>query len=108
MYMILDKGLGMKPLRSNLSAEGTDAALAIVLDGVSENWQRNVLQIRGSSTRIDVIVDGYGPVEAPAIRLSPSQARHLATQITELLGEEGAWDARTGALPRIRTAGRPV
>jgi hypothetical protein len=35
-----------------------------------------------------VEVDGHGTIEAPAILLSQTQARHLATQIIELLGPE--------------------
>jgi hypothetical protein len=66
----------------------SDTALAIVLEGVSEKWQMNVLQIRGCPTRVKVMVDGYGAVDAPAIALTPDQARHLATQITEILGVE--------------------
>jgi hypothetical protein len=72
------------------SEEGLDTALAIVLEGVSEKWQMNVLQIRGCPTRVKVTLDGYGTLDAPAISLTPSQARHLATQITEILGTEGA------------------
>jgi hypothetical protein len=68
--------------------EIADTALAIVLDGVSEKWQMNVLQIRGCPTRVSVTLDGYGTVEAPAIRLRPAQARRLATQIIEILGPE--------------------
>jgi uncharacterized metal-binding protein len=66
----------------------SDTALAIVLEGVSEKWQMNVLQIRGCPTRVKVMVDGYGAVDAPAIALTPDQARRLATQITEILGLE--------------------
>ena len=86
--MILDKGAGMKLPVPSHSGEPPDIGLAIVLDGVSEKWQMNVLQIRGCPTRINVMVDGYGRVDAPAISLSPAQARHLATQITEILGPE--------------------
>jgi hypothetical protein len=49
-----------------------------------------VLQIRGCPTRIKVILDGYGTVDAPAISLTPNQARRLATQIAELLEPEMA------------------
>jgi hypothetical protein len=63
-------------------------ALAIVLEGVSEKWGMNVLQILGRPTCAMVEVEGYGTIEAPAILLSQSQARHLATQIIELLGPE--------------------
>jgi hypothetical protein len=66
--------------------EGADTALAIVLEGVSEEWQMNVLQIRGCPTRVTVTLGGYGTVDAPAIRLRPAQARHLAAQIMEILG----------------------
>jgi len=62
--------------------------LAILLEGVSENWGMNVLQILGHPTLARVVIDGHGTVEAPAIRLSREQARHLATQIVELLGME--------------------
>jgi len=47
-----------------------------------------VLQVRGLFKPVKVTVDGHGTVEAPAIVLRPTQARHLARQITELLGEE--------------------
>ena len=86
--MILDKRPGMKLPIPTPSQEARDTALAIVLEGVSEKWQMNVLQIRGRPTRIKVILDGYGTVDASAISLSPTQARHLAAQITELLGRE--------------------
>jgi hypothetical protein len=61
---------------------------AIVLNGVSDKWEMNVLQVRGLFKPVKVTVDGHGTVEAPAIVLRPTQARHLARQITELLGEE--------------------
>jgi hypothetical protein len=63
-----------------------DGPLAIVLEGVSERWQMNVLQIRGCLTTVKVTLDGYGSVEAPAISLTTSQARDLAIRITEILG----------------------
>lgn len=66
----------------------SETALAIVLEGVSEKWQMNVLQIRGCPTQVKVVVDGYGAVDTPAIALTPDQARHLATQISEILGLE--------------------
>jgi hypothetical protein len=68
--------------------EQLDLPFAILLQGVSEKWQKNVLQIRGSSSRVAVHVDGCGTIRVPAICLSPEQARHLATQITEILGPE--------------------
>jgi len=48
----------------------------------------NVLHVRGCPTIVKVRVDGKGIVEAPAISLTPDQARHLATQITEIVGPE--------------------
>jgi len=62
--------------------------LAVVLDGVSPKWQMNVLQVLATSTSVQTTVDGYGTVDPVAFRISPDQARHLATQITELLGRE--------------------
>ena len=62
--------------------------LAVVLEGVSERWQMNVLQILGRPTSAKMKIDGYGTIAARAFVLSPAQARHLATQITELLGSE--------------------
>ena len=68
----------------------SDLAFAIVLRGVSEKWQKNLLQVRGCPTTARVEIDGYGLVEAPAILLTQDQARHLATQIIEILGSENA------------------
>jgi hypothetical protein len=65
-------------------------AFAVVLDGVSERWQMNVLQVLACPTRAKVTVEGCGTIDAPAILLTPAQARHLATQITEILGPEGS------------------
>jgi len=62
--------------------------LAILLEGVSERWAMNVLQIVGRPSSAEIQVDGCGAIKAPAILLSQSQARHLATQIIELLGPE--------------------
>ena len=45
-------------------------------------------QILGRPGFAKVEVDGHGTIEAPAILLSQTQARHLATQIIELLGPE--------------------
>lgn len=78
----------MEPRIQSRPTELSPTALAIVLDGVSERWQMNVLQILGCPTIEQVNVDGHGTVEALAIRLTQDQARHLATQITELLGPE--------------------
>lgn len=80
----------MDPETHEPSAEAAPVALAIILDGVPELWHMNVLQILGRLTIAQVDLDGYGTIEAPAIRLSQDQARHLSTQITELLGPEGA------------------
>ena len=62
--------------------------LAVILEGVPDKWQKNVLQVLASPTTAEVTVDGCGPVDAVAFRLTQEQARHLATQITELLGPE--------------------
>ena len=75
-------------LPENHSKKTRDTTLAIVLEGVPERWQMNVLQIRGCPMRVNVELDGYGTIDAPAISLTPQQARRLATQITELLGRE--------------------
>jgi hypothetical protein len=87
MYMILDKRSAMK-LLENHAEKARDTELAIVLEGVSERWQMNVLQIRGCPMHVNVKLDGYGTIDAPAISLTPKQARHLATQITEILWPE--------------------
>ena len=63
-----------------------DGRIAIVLEGVSEKWQRNVIQIRGNAMRVSVELDGHGTINAPAISLTPDQALHLARQISEILG----------------------
>ena len=78
----------MKTLLASRSEEVCDSALAIVLEGVSEEWQMNVLPIRGSPTQIDVTLDGFGTINVPAISLTPGQARRLAAQIIETLGPE--------------------
>jgi hypothetical protein len=49
-----------------------------------------VPQIRECPTPVKVFLDGYGTVDALAISLRPNQARHPATQITEILGPESA------------------
>ena len=48
----------------------------------------NVLQVLGRPTYASVEFHGYGTVDAPALLLSQTQARQLATQILELLGLE--------------------
>ena len=65
-----------------------EVPLAIILEGISEKWEMNVLQILGRPISARVEVDGHGTIDTPAILLSQSQARHLATQIIELLGPE--------------------
>lgn len=70
------------------SAQLPGTALAIVLEGVSEQWQMNVVPIRGCSTRVQVTLEGLGTVDAPAIYLTQNQARDLATRIIEILGHE--------------------
>jgi len=64
------------------------APLAVVVDGVSEKWNRNVLQIMAAPGRVHVEVAGHGVVTAPAFRLSRNQARRLAAEITHLLDAE--------------------
>ena len=64
--------------------------LAIVLEGVRGDWQANVLQVLARPGSAEVTVEGHGVVQATAFSPSPDQARHLATQITELLGGERA------------------
>jgi hypothetical protein len=80
----------MKRLTQQHNDESSAIAYAVVLDGVSERWQMNVLQILASPTRAKVTVEGRGTIDAPALVLTPTQARHLATQITEILGPEGS------------------
>jgi len=62
--------------------------LAVVLEGVSPKWQMNILQVLATPTSAPTTVEGHGIVQPLAFRISPDQARHLATQITELLGPE--------------------
>jgi hypothetical protein len=76
------------PETQSYSENDSDIPLAIVLDGVSEKWQCNIVEILGRRTVDAVTVDGYGTIHAPAIILGQRQARHLATQITEILGPE--------------------
>ena len=75
--------------RSNGLFKNTDELpLAILLEGISEKWGMHVLQILGRPTSAKVEVDGHGRIDTPAILLSQSRARYLATQIIELLGPE--------------------
>jgi len=80
----------MEPTPQTRSQQAPDGALAIVLEGVSEKWQMNVLQVCGCPSHIRVTLDGYGTIDAPAISLTPKQARHLARQIIDVLGPEMA------------------
>ena len=64
--------------------------LAVVLEGVSTNWQKNVLQVLATPISVRVMVEGHGTVNPTAFAISQAQARHLATQITEILGPEQA------------------
>jgi hypothetical protein len=73
------------PTGSNNTGE---VPLAILLEGISEKWGMNVLQILGRPASARVEMDGHGMIDIPAILLSQSQARHLAAQIIELLGPE--------------------
>jgi len=64
------------------------ALLAVILEGVSAKWQMNVLQVLATPTTVRVTVDGHGTVDPIAYSITQDQARHLATQITEILGPE--------------------
>jgi hypothetical protein len=75
----------MTPPLPDRPGESADVRIAIVLDGVSDKWQTNILPVLGQQTVATLNVEGRGEIDAPAIRLSREQARHLATQITELL-----------------------
>jgi hypothetical protein len=78
----------MTSLTQTDSRSTAEVQLAVLLEGVSEKWGMNVLQILGRPASATVEVDGHGTILAPAIVLSQSQVRHLATQIIELLGPE--------------------
>jgi hypothetical protein len=78
----------MTPLSQEGSKHSPEVKFAILLEGISEKWQMNVLQILGRPALARVKLDGYGTIDAPAILLTQSQARHLAAQIIELLGPE--------------------
>jgi hypothetical protein len=68
------------------SEPAADYRFAIVVEGVSERWQMNVIQIRGHATRVTVELDGYGAISAPAVSLTRNQALHLARHIIDLVG----------------------
>jgi hypothetical protein len=49
------------------SRSTAEVPLAILLEGVSEKWGMNVLQILGRPASAKVEVDGHGTILAPAI-----------------------------------------
>jgi hypothetical protein len=67
---------------------------AIVLEGVSARWQINVLQVLAAPANAQVAVEGHRTIDATAFLLSQDRARHLATQIIEILGSENANSGR--------------
>jgi len=73
---------------STPSGSGPDVPLAIVVDGASDKWQSNVLEILGRLALVAVTVEAHGTIDVPTIILRQDQARHLATQIIEILGPE--------------------
>jgi hypothetical protein len=93
--MIQDRRFALEMTVETHTVPSPDTRFAIVLNGVSDQWQRNVLQIRGDLIQVQLHLEGYGTIEAPAIALSPEQARHVAEQITEILAE-----ARSGPAGR--------
>jgi hypothetical protein len=64
------------------------APIAVVVEGVSEEWDQNVLQVMATPGRVHVDIAGRGTVTATAFRLSRDQARRLAVEITQILGSE--------------------
>jgi len=62
--------------------------IAVVLEGVSEKWQMNVLQVLATPTSVRVAMEGHGTVYPIGFLISQDQARQLATQIIEILGRE--------------------
>ena len=76
----------MTPTIHEAPKRNPDVPLAILLEGVSDKWQMNVLQILARPTSTQVTVAGHGTVTAPAFILTPHQARYLAKQIMDLLG----------------------
>jgi len=59
--------------------------VAIVLEGITTKWQTHIIQIPGELTSAKVAVDGYGEIDATALVLRKTQARHLVAEINELL-----------------------
>jgi hypothetical protein len=84
----VELGLKMNVDRQHTEHPGGNVFLAIVLEGVSEKWHMNVIQVLASPTSARMIVEGHGTVEPIAFSISQSQARHLAQQIKEILGPE--------------------
>jgi len=64
------------------------APLAVVVDGVSEEWDQNVLQVMAAPGYVHVDMAGRGMVTATAFRLSRDQALRLAVEIRQLLGSK--------------------
>jgi hypothetical protein len=64
------------------------APLAVVVDGASEEWDQNVVQVMAAPGCVHVDMVGRGMVTATAFRLSRDQALRLAVEITQLLGSE--------------------
>jgi hypothetical protein len=60
--------------------------MAVVVDGISERWGMNVLQILACPSSAQITIEGHGAVSAPALVLSKRQARDLARRILEMLG----------------------
>jgi hypothetical protein len=77
----------MAPQNSRGSHEFTETApLAVVVDGASEDWDQNMLQVMAAPGRVHVDMAGYGMITATAFRLSRDQALRLAVEIAQLLG----------------------
>jgi hypothetical protein len=64
--------------------------LAFMLEGVPAQWQMNVLQVLAKPAPLQVALEGQGDVDVIGYQITRDQARHLATQIAELLGTEAA------------------
>ena len=64
------------------------APIAVVVEGVSEEWDQNVVQVMAAPGCVHVDMVGRGMVTATAFRLSRDQALRLAVEITQLLGSE--------------------
>jgi hypothetical protein len=53
------------------------APMAVIVDGVPEDWGQNVFQIMAAPGHVEVAVAGREAITAPAFRLSRHQARRL-------------------------------